>query len=164
MKEMVTLSWIITTSTCLLAFPVAFLLLRRANRWFEKRCGNPRLITVLELAYKTSKVLLAAFGIIYILGLFGVSLDPVYHLLSMAGVGVGFGMGSLFKDIIMAVFYAIDGNMEKGDRIVLDGKEGTVSEVSLRNVTLDIGKGQILIIPYSAIKTVHVIRQATERS
>lgn len=105
--------------------------------------------------------------IIYIIGFFfvvqslGIPLDPVFAVFAALGLGVGFALQDVFKDLISGIIILFEGNVTIGDILEVDGLIGTVKEVKLRTSVIRTRDGISIVVPNSRIVNEKVINWST---
>ncbi len=62
-------------------------------------------------------------------------------------VGIGFGLQNIFNDIISGLFLLIEGTIEVGDVVEVDGMVGKVKRLNLRNTQVIDRDDKIIIVP-----------------
>ncbi|MFB0924246.1 MAG: mechanosensitive ion channel, partial [Vicingaceae bacterium] len=76
--------------------------------------------------------------IIYILGFFiainslGIDMGFILGVFAALGLGIGFALQDVFKDLISGIIILFEGNVSVGDILEVDGLVGTVKEIKLR--------------------------------
>ena len=84
----------------------------------------------------------------------GVSIAPLLASAGIAGVAIGFGAQSLVKDYFTGLVLLLENQIREGDFVELEGKNGTVEEVTLRYVRLRDKEGSVHFVPNGEIKAV----------
>lgn len=84
----------------------------------------------------------------------GVSIAPLIASAGIAGVAIGFGAQSLVKDYFTGLVLLLENQIREGDFVELEGKTGTVEEVTLRYVRLRDKEGSVHFVPNGEIKAV----------
>jgi len=101
--------------------------------------------------------------IIYIIAFFfiiesiGVKLDLIIGIFAALGLGIGFALQDVFKDLISGVIILFEGNVTVGDILEVDGLIGTVKEVKLRTSLIRTRDGIFIVVPNSEIVNQKVI-------
>ncbi len=96
---------------------------------------------------------LTVFIIIEILGVSSM----VWAGLTALLVGIGFGLQDIFKDAISGVVILIEGTVEVGDIIELDGMVATVTKIGLRTSYVETREKVSILIPNSQLIVNQVI-------
>lgn len=84
----------------------------------------------------------------------GVSIAPLLASAGIAGVAIGFGAQSLVKDYFTGLVLLLENQVRVGDFVELEGKGGTVEEVTLRYIRLRDREGSVHFVPNGEIKVV----------
>lgn len=111
---------------------------------------------LIHLLARTAQILTIVFGVVTSLGTMGVNVGAL-----IAGLGLSsFALGLAFKDALSNLLAGISILLYRpfriGDRILVGGLEGIVTEIDLRYVTLDAEEKKILL-PNSNIFTAAVV-------
>jgi small-conductance mechanosensitive channel len=72
-------------------------------------------------------------------------------------VGLGFGVQSIFKDIVSGIFLLFEGTIEVGDILEVDKIVGRVERILLRTTKLVTRDGVAVIIPNSKVLSENVV-------
>lgn len=84
----------------------------------------------------------------------------VMSLLTALGVGslaVGLAAKETLSNMISGFTLIIDRNLKPGDRVNLNGFTGTVEEIGLRSTRIQIGNGNMLIVPNSELVNTKIL-------
>lgn len=123
---------------------------RFAYRRLSVRMDDPLLARFLARTIKTTIITIAFLLVLHIIGLSGVAVG----LLSTAGLGA-FIIGFAFKDIgenfLAGVMLAFNRPFKIGDAVKLDGLEGKVVSLNLRNTQIKTFDGKDVFIPNANI-------------
>ena len=133
---------------------IALRVLRKLKGRFLAGERSRQQASLISIGDSGAKIAVWALTTIFILGALGVSLTPILAGLGIAGISVGFGMQSLFKDLISGLFLLAEGNLEIGDRVKIGSIFGEVSHLSLRSVRIRSPEGDTHTIPYGGISIV----------
>ncbi|GAB4385034.1 MAG: hypothetical protein Kow0022_09520 [Phycisphaerales bacterium] len=106
---------------------------------------------LIPLARKTCKVLVAAFGLIYIAESFDVQILPLLTGLGIGGLAFAFAAKDTIENFFGSVAVILDQPFEVGDWVVIDGKEGTVEELGLRSTRLRTFYNSQITIPNATL-------------
>lgn len=105
--------------------------------------------------------------IIYIVGFFimiqslGINVDLILGVFAALGLGIGFALQDVFKDLISGIIILFEGNVSVGDILEVDGLIGTVKEVKLRTSLIRTRDGIYIVVPNSRIVNEKVINWST---
>jgi len=103
---------------------------------------------ILPILHKTINVVVWIFGLIMILGAWGVDVTPFLAGLGIAGLAVSFALQPTLSNIFSGISLIIDKVFKVGDKIQLDsGEVGIVHEISLRSTRIRTFDNEIIIIP-----------------
>lgn len=119
-------------------------------RRLTERMDDPLLAKFLARTIKTTIITIAFLMVLHIIGLSGVAVG----ILSTAGLGA-FIIGFAFKDIgenfLAGVMLAFNRPFKIGDAVKLDGLEGKVVSLNLRNTQIKTFDGKDVFIPNANI-------------
>ncbi len=103
---------------------------------------------ILPIAKKTTSAVVWIFGIILILGVWGVDVAPFLAGLGIAGLAISFAVQDSLSNIFGGISIIMDKVYKVGDRIQLDsGEVGEVLDVGLRSTRIRTFDHEVLIIP-----------------
>lgn len=106
---------------------------------------------LIPLARKTGKVLVAAFGLIYIAESFDVQILPLLTGLGIGGLAFAFAAKDTIENFFGSVAVILDQPFEVGDWVVIEGKEGTVEELGLRSTRIRTFYNSVITVPNSTL-------------
>lgn len=98
-----------------------------------------------------------AIGIVGILQSTGLDLSLFTVLTGAIGIGVGFGMQSIFSNFISGVIILLEKPLKLGDRIEVGDVSGNVQSISVRATTIITNDNVSIIIPNSDFISKQVI-------
>lgn len=107
--------------------------------FLERQAGRTRTKLddlLVPLARKTGKVIVTAFGLIYIAESFDVQILPLLTGLGIGGLAFAFAAKDTIENFFGSVAVILDQPFEVGDWVVIDGTEGTVEELGLRSTRI----------------------------
>jgi small-conductance mechanosensitive channel len=105
--------------------------------------------------------------IIYVLGFFitirslGINIDLILGVFAALGLGVGFALQDVFKDLISGIIILFEGNVTVGDILEVDGLVGTVKEIKLRTSLIRTRDGIFIVVPNNRVVNEKVINWST---
>ena len=104
------------------------------------------------------------YFIAFLLGLqaIGVSLSVLLAGSAALLVGVGFGLQQTFNDFVSGFLLLIEGTVEVGDDVLVDGLVGTVKRIGLRTSRVQTRNDVSIIIPNSKLVGDNVINWSHE--
>lgn len=107
---------------------------------------------IIPILHKSGMVVVWAFGLILILGAWGVDVGPFLAGLGIAGLALSFALQSTLSNVFAGISLIIDKTFRLGDKIQLDsGEIGVIHDVSLRSTRVKTYDNEILIIPNSVL-------------
>lgn len=106
---------------------------------------------LIPLARKTGKVLVAAFGMIYIAESFDVQILPLLTGLGIGGLAFAFAAKDTIENFFGSIAVILDQPFEVGDWVVIEGKEGTVEELGLRSTRIRTFYNSVITVPNSTL-------------
>jgi len=132
-----------------------FYLLKAAGIFYEYGFGKIAEKTkstiddeILPIAKRTTSAVIWIFGIILILGVWGVDVGPFLAGLGIAGLAISFAVQDSLSNIFGGISIIMDRVYKVGDRIQLDsGEMGEVIDVGLRSTRVRTFDNEVLIIP-----------------
>ncbi|MBN2477678.1 mechanosensitive ion channel family protein [Candidatus Micrarchaeota archaeon] len=103
---------------------------------------------IIPIAQRTTGVVIWIFGIIFILGIWGIDVTPVIAGLGIAGLALSFAVKDSLANIFGGISIILDRTFKVGDKVSLDsGEIGTIADVGLRSTRLRTYDNEIIIIP-----------------
>ena len=105
--------------------------------------------------------------IVYILGFFlmvkslGINIDLIIGVFAALGLGIGFALQDVFKDLISGIIILFEGNVSVGDILEVDGLTGSVKQIKLRTSLIRTRDGIYMVIPNSKIVNENVVNWST---
>ena len=101
--------------------------------------------------------------IVYVLGFFiaieslGIKADVIIGVFAALGLGIGFALQDVFKDLISGIIILFEGNVAVGDILQVDDLIGSVKQIKLRTSIIRTRDGIYMVIPNSRIVNEKVI-------
>ena len=105
--------------------------------------------------------------IIYVLGFIvtvkslGINVDLILGVFAALGLGIGFALQDVFKDLISGIIILFEGNVSVGDILEVDGLIGTVKEIKLRTSLIRTRDGIFIVVPNNRVVNEKVINWST---
>ncbi len=105
--------------------------------------------------------------IIYVVGFFitvqslGINVDLILGVFAALGLGIGFALQDVFKDLISGIIILFEGNVSVGDILEVDGLIGTVKEIKLRTSLIRTRDGIYIVVPNNRIVNEKVVNWST---
>lgn len=106
--------------------------------------------------------------IVYILGFFiivrslGINIDLILGVFAALGLGIGFALQDVFKDLISGIIILFEGNVAVGDILEVDGLTGQVKEIKLRTSLIRTRDGIYMVIPNNRIVNEKVVNWSAD--
>lgn len=150
-------AWMIILN--LLLIMVFLLVIARVKKWLLKKISNkPDSNTsnwrvVITLSYYA----ILAFGLVGILQTTGLDLSIFTVLTGAIGIGIGFGMQTIFSNFISGVIILLEKPIQLGDRIEVGEVSGNVLNISVRATTILTNDNISIIVPNSDFISKQVI-------
>jgi small-conductance mechanosensitive channel len=110
-----------------------------------------RLKTLLSLLRTILRILVLSVLAVVILVRWGQDLTFVLAILGAFSLAVGVAIQSFVKDFFAGLFILMENSLLIGDWVEVDGKIGTVEELSLRTLRLRSDQGTLYTIPFGSI-------------
>ncbi len=136
-----------------------FVAVSRLQHWI-RRVGHDseharqRSVTIGHLLRNLITALIGAGVLIHALEILGWDVKPLLAGAGVVGVALGFGAQALVRDIIAGIFIISEDQFGVGDTIEVNGRVGTVEELTVRQTTLRDFNGFLLFVPNSEMKIV----------
>lgn len=103
------------------------------------------------------KYLFFLVGSIIIISSAGIDLSVLTVLIGTLGLGIGFGLQSIFSNFISGIIILFERPIKVGDRIEVGGTNGDVIKIAIRATTILTNDGIAIIVPNSDFITREVI-------
>lgn len=100
--------------------------------------------------------------IFFSLQLIGVDLSLVLTGSAALLVGLGFGIQSIFNDLVSGVIVLFEGNVDKGDIVDAGGLVGEVEQLGIRTSRVRTREGVTIVVPNSKFVSENVINWTHE--
>lgn len=109
--------------------------------------------TVITLSY----YIIIVMGLVVILQTTGIDLSFFTVLTGAIGIGLGFGMQTIFSNFISGIIILLEKPIKLGDRIEVGNVSGNVDNISVRATTIITNDNVSIIVPNSDFITKQVI-------
>jgi len=119
-----------------------------------KKEDEQRIETLMGVIGGTFKFLISIIALLMILPEFGVNAAPFLAGAGLIGLAVGMASKEIVSDFLAGLFIILEDQYRIGDKVEVGGKEGSVTEISLRRTVIKDNTGAIHLIPNSQIKIV----------
>ncbi len=137
----------------LLVLAVAFTLsrvIRAVMRRYADRAGNEERRATLYTLRRIVQYVVLGLGILFALDLLGVPLSTFSLFAGAVGVGLGFGLQSVFANFIAGLLLLFDKSLKVGDFVELEsGVHGEVRDVRVRATTITTNDNIDILVPNS---------------
>ena len=145
-QESITLLWLIQVFGLLI---IVTLLARSLKRFLKNFLllklkineGNREVISLLV------GLGLGILGFILVLQAMGIQLASFAVTLGGLGIGIGFGLQELTKNLVSGLTILGEGKLKVGDLIEFNNKMGYIREISIRSTVIRTFKGSDLVVP-----------------
>ena len=104
-----------------------------------------------------SKYIVYVFGFFIAIRSLGINVDLILGAFAALGLGVGFALQDVFKDLISGVIILFEGNVSVGDILEIDGTVGAVKQIKLRTSILRTRDGVYIVLPNNRVVNDKVI-------
>lgn len=136
-----------------------FLVVSRTEHWIRKLGhggdqAKRRAATVGSILRNLATVLMAIGVLIHVLELLGWDVKPLLAGAGIIGVALGFGAQTMVRDVIAGIFIIAQDQYGVGDLIEVQGRIGTVEELSVRSTTIRDFNGYLLFVPNGEMRIV----------
>lgn len=113
-----------------------------------------RLRTLLRVARMLLRIAVWVTFILLLVSTFGYNVTSLITSLGIVSAALAFGLQSLVKDFVTGFFMLLDNSLMVGDQVEIDGKSGTVEDLSLRTLKIRADNGTLQTIPFGSITVI----------
>jgi potassium-dependent mechanosensitive channel len=147
-SESISLLWLLKLLLALLTVVVCTNLLKRLLRDYlllrlKFSQGSREAISTL-ISYSAGSL-----GILLVLSINGLDLASLAVVLGGLGVGIGFGLQDITRNLVSGLTLLLEGKLQVGDYIEFDGLSGYIKEIALRSTVVRTFDGGDVVIPNS---------------
>lgn len=144
--ETITLGWMVEVLVLLLLVTLA---VRMIKRMLKKHVLiKLRLDTGTQEAIATlMSFAIGAFGYVIVLQAVGIDLASLAVIVGGLGVGIGFGLQDVTRNLISGLILLIERKVKVGDFIEMDQISGYISEISIRSTVIRTFQGAEVLVP-----------------
>ncbi|MBW4470133.1 MAG: mechanosensitive ion channel [Stenomitos rutilans HA7619-LM2] len=100
---------------------------------------------------------IGALGFVLVLQVNGLNLAPLIVTLGGLGIGVGFGLQEITKNLISGLTLLVEGKLQVGDYIEFDGLSGYIKEIAMRSTVIRTFDGGDVVVPNSNLTSNRVL-------
>ena len=117
---------------------------------------------------RTSSITQILKYVVYVIGFFfvvkslGINIDLILGVFAALGLGIGFALQDVFKDLISGIIILFEGNVAVGDILEVDGLTGSVKKINLRTSLIRTRDGIYMVIPNSRIVNEKVVNWSAD--
>lgn len=133
---------------------VSALIERQLNR---KAGENRRILTILPLLKNVVRLVIGTISVMIILSEIGMNIGPLLASAGVLGLAVGFGAQTLVRDLISGIFVILEDIIAVGDWVEIGSHSGMVEVMSIRTMQLRDLSGNLRVIPFGEVTTVHKV-------
>ncbi|MCP9785149.1 mechanosensitive ion channel domain-containing protein, partial [Cyanobium sp. N5-Cardenillas] len=149
-RQSFSLLWIVEVLLLLLAVSLAArglkrLLAGRVLRWFSLPEGRREAVATLV------SMGLAALGYVVVAQGMGLDIGALAVIFGALGVGIGFGLQELTRNLTSGLTLLMEGKLKVGDQIEFGDTSGFIREISIRSTVIRTFQGAEIVVPNSAI-------------
>ena len=94
---------------------------------------------------------LGAFGYLVVIQASGLDLSSVAVIIGGLGVGIGFGLQDITKNLLSGLTVLFERKLKVGDFIEFDNIAGYIEEISIRSTVIQTLEGGVAFIPISLL-------------
>lgn len=117
-------------------------------------------ITVAKFVRQCVKIILYVLLAVVVLSILGVPTTSVITVIGTAGVAIGLALQDSLSNVAGGFILMLTKPFRIGDYIIVNGVEGTVSQIAILHTKLNSGSNQCIIIPNSQAATATVINNS----
>lgn len=147
-REPITLLWILQLIVTLVVVIVLATLLKRFLR--------DRVLVPLKLSQGNREAIstLVAYGagtiaFLAVLAIYGLNLASLAVVMGGLGVGIGFGLQELTKNLVSGLTLLVERKLQVGDYVEFGGLSGYIKEIAMRSTVIRTFDGGDVIVPNS---------------
>jgi small conductance mechanosensitive channel len=112
---------------------------------------SARVRTLLPLIRNALLIVISVMAVLIVLSELGVDIAPLLAGAGVAGLAIGFGAQSLVKDVITGAFFMVEGTINIGDVVDINGKGGLVEGMTVRSIRLRDYNGDLHTINFGSV-------------
>jgi potassium-dependent mechanosensitive channel len=155
-SQTITLLWILRLILIFVLLIAAVTLLKRLlkERLLVKlgiSLGHREVISTL-VSY-----LLGALSFVMLLQAYGIDIISLTVVLGGLGVGIGFGLQEITKNLVSGMTLLLEGKLQVGDFVEFNGISGYIKEISLRSTIIRTFDGGDIVVPNSNLTANQVL-------
>ena len=139
--------WLWAGGILLAAVAIGLSIGRLAARFLDRRTST----FIARLVGRFIAVVIIAVGFVYAVNQLGVSIGPMLGLLGLAGLAIALAFQDLLENIISGIFMSLRRPFDAGHQVSVNGFEGTVESINLRETGLVRFDGVRIHLPNAAV-------------
>lgn len=113
--------------------------------------------TMREVIVKVSNISGIVVAAIVSLNMLGLDFTALTVFSGALGIGLGFGLRTVFSNLVSGFILLMDKSVKPGDVIAVDGNHGVITEMNARCVVLQTGDGIELMLPNERLVSSNVM-------
>jgi len=113
---------------------------------------------------KISKYVIYCIGILIVIAFLGFDLTSLMVGLGAFSIAISFATSTIIQNMVSGLLVQADRAFQIGDRIVMQGVEGKVVNISVRTTVIETKEGHWVYIPNSLFMTNMVTRKNQEEA
>ncbi len=121
-------------------------------------------ITVAKFVRQCVKIILYVLLTVVVLSILGVPTTSIITVIGTAGVAIGLALQDSLSNVAGGFILLLTKPFKIGDYIIVNGVEGTVSQIAILHTRLDSASNQGIIIPNSQAATATVINNTANNT
>ncbi|MCB0402557.1 MAG: mechanosensitive ion channel [Flavobacteriales bacterium] len=143
----------------LLIFAVARFLVSAVNTIIKNKLSKKGIIDVgrAKSVSQIFRYIIYTISVIIAVESLGIDLSVIFGVFAALGLGIGFALQDVFKDLISGIVILFEGNVSVGDILEMDGLVGSVTQINMRTSQIKTLDGVYMVIPNSKIVNEKVI-------
>jgi potassium-dependent mechanosensitive channel len=155
-SQTITLSWVLRLTLVFVLLIAAVTLLKRLlkERLLVKLGISPGHREVISTLVS---YLLGALSFVMLLQAYGIDIISLTVVLGGLGVGIGFGLQEITKNLVSGMTLLLEGKLQVGDFVEFNGISGYIKEISLRSTIIRTFDGGDIIVPNSNLTANQVL-------
>lgn len=134
------------------------------SRYNKFSKDNKKINSVFSILNNILKYIVYFIGVLVILNIFGVNTTSLIATAGVGGIIFAFGVQSVVKDLFNGIFILVDDQYNIGDDVVINGIEGSVIGINIRNTIIRGYDGSINIVSHGSINTVTNKSKGSQRT
>jgi small conductance mechanosensitive channel len=157
LSDMLTAEFLVSMAGSVLAAIAIFILALIVSGWIASRIrklaqGHKHLDdTLFSFLSNIVRYIILAFAALFVLNTFGVQTTSVVAVIGAAGLAIGLALQGTLSNVAAGVMIILFRPVKLGDFVVINGKMGTVKDISLNFTELSSTGNFQIIVPNSEV-------------